>query len=64
MSNYEQVSISLISCVVARRMRAKGTYDILVFLRVMSNFRDGDGATGLLTLLVLTCRQSQLAQGE
>jgi hypothetical protein len=43
---------------------AKGTYDILVFLRVVSDFRDGNGAASLFALFVLACRPSQLAQEE
>jgi hypothetical protein len=45
-----------------RAKGAKGTYDILVFLRVVSNFGDKDGAAGLLAFLVLACRLGQPAQ--
>ena len=41
---------------------ATGTYDVLVFLRVVRYFGNGDGATGLFTFLVLACRACQPAE--
>jgi hypothetical protein len=41
---------------------ATGTYDVLVFLRVVCHLGDRDGATGLLAFLVLACRACQPAE--
>ena len=41
---------------------AKGTYDILVFLRVVCNLGNRNSAAGLLAIFVLACRLSQPAE--